>query len=114
MSDSSNWMLDRVVFEALEQQLGPFSIDLFASRTNHQLPTYCSWRRDRMAWAVDALSIPWAKLNSYMFPPFSLIPHCLNKLRAMGVLVAPVWPSQVWFPQLLWWTFQSYSLHWRT
>ena len=104
VSDSSNWMLDRVVFETLEQQLGPFSIDLFASRTNHQLPTYCSWRPDPMAWAVDALSIPWAKQNSYMFPPFSLIPRCLNNLRserAIGVLVAPVWPNQVWFPQLL-------------
>ena len=57
-----------------------------------------------MAWAVDALSIPWGRLNLYMFPPFTLIPRCLNKLRtekASGLLIAPVWSNQVWFPQLL-------------
>ena len=58
MSDSSDWRLDREVFETLEQLFGPFSVDLFASRTNYQLPIYCSWRPDPTAWAVDALSIP--------------------------------------------------------
>ena len=39
-----------------------------------------------------------------MFPPFALIPRCLGKLeleRAQVVLIAPVWPNQVWYPQLL-------------
>ena len=39
-----------------------------------------------------------------MFPPFSLIPQCLSKLRAEAIpalLIAPVWPNQTWFPQLL-------------
>ena len=54
-SDSSDWKLDRETFETLEHQFVPFSIDLFASHTNHQLPIYCSWRPDPSAWAVDVL-----------------------------------------------------------
>ena len=57
--DSIDWMIQRDIFQQLEEQLGPFTIDLFASRTNAQLPTYCSWRPNPHAVAVDALSIPW-------------------------------------------------------
>lgn len=102
--DSSDWKLNRQIFRELENQLGPFSIDLFASRTNTQLEAYCSWRPDPFAVAVDALSIPWTGHFPYLFPPFTLISRCLNKIKeeqASGVLVAPLWPSQVWFPLLL-------------
>ena len=40
--DSSDWQLLPSVFEAINHLLGPFTIDLFASRTNAQLPVYCS------------------------------------------------------------------------
>ena len=102
--DSSDWRLDREIFLHLENQLGPFTIDLFASRTNAQLPTFCSWRPDPKAIAVDALSIPWKEQRAYMFPPFALIPRCLSKLweeGASALLIAPVWPNQTWFPQVL-------------
>ena len=59
LTDTSDWMLHRDVFRQLESKEGPFSIDLFASRTNTQLPLYCSWRPDPNAPAVDAFSITW-------------------------------------------------------
>jgi len=104
--DSSDWMLERDIFLQLEARLGPFSIDLFASRTNTQLPMYCSWRPDPAALAVDALSLPWGnhQAHMYMFPPFALITRCLEKVRleqARAVLVAPVWHNQLWYPYLL-------------
>ena len=102
--DSSDWMLQRSIFLQLESRLGPFSIDLFASRTNTQLPVYCSWRPDPAALTVDAFSLPWRNHHAYMFPPFSLITHCLEKLhseQASAVLVAPVWHNQLWYPSLL-------------
>jgi len=102
--DSSDWKLDRNVFISLVERLGPFSIDLFASRTNAQLPLYCSWRAEPAAVSVDALSIPWTSHYPYMFPPFPLISRCLGKLnreRVSAVMIAPVWPNQPWFPQLL-------------
>jgi len=41
--DSSDWKLLPLVFRSLNSLLGPFSVDLFASRTNNQLPVYFSW-----------------------------------------------------------------------
>ena len=53
----------------------------------------------------DAFSISWAGMYPYLFPPFALIPGCLDKIsreEVSAVLIAPVWPGQLWFPQLLW------------
>ena len=103
-TDSSDWRLNRDVFLQLENKLGPFSIDMFASRTNAQLPLYCSWKPDPAAVTVDGLSISWKGHHPYMFPPFVLIPRCLSKLqeeKVTATLIAPVWPNQIWFPQLL-------------
>ena len=104
VEDSSDWTLHRESFQLVESQLGPFSIDLFALRTNTQLPVYCSWSPDPAALAVDALSIVWTKHHAYMFPPFTLITRCLEKIlldRASAVLIAPVWHSQLWYSTLL-------------
>ena len=54
---------------------------------NAHLPIYCSWRPDLAALAVDALSITWQG-------------H-FKQEGVTAVLIAPVWPNQVWFPQLL-------------
>lgn len=103
-ADSTDWRLQREIFLQLQAKVGPFTIDLFASRTNTQLSRYCSWRPDPEAVAVDALSIPWRDHYPYMFPPFALIPQCLNKLgkeEVSAILIAPVWSNQVWFPLIL-------------
>lgn len=60
--------------QKIEERLGPFSIDLFASRTNHQLPVYCSWKPDPMAFTVDALSITWKDRRSSIHVP-SILPN---------------------------------------
>ena len=93
------------MFESLQDFLGPFSVDLFASRTNHQLPEYCSWRPDPAARTVDAFSIPWSSERPYLFPPFSLVGRALAMIQGEAVtfacLIAPAWPAQTWYPQLL-------------
>ena len=103
-TDSSDWRLRREIFLLLEDRVGPFTIDLFASRTSAQMIPYCSWRPDPFSMAVDALSIPWKGHYPYAFPPFALISRFLAKLREEEVsatLIAPVWSNQIWFPQLL-------------
>ena len=103
--DSSDWQLLPSVFEAINHLLGPFTIDLFASRTNAQLPVYCSWRPDPQARVVDAFSITWSQDQPYLFPPFNLIGKALTKIRIEEVdfacLIAPAWPAQVWYSQVL-------------
>ena len=102
--DSSEWKLKPVVFWRLMEQLGPCQIDLFASRLTKQLEKYMSWKPDPGAVATDALSQEWTSIRGYAFPPFSLIGRCLTKVRQERVpelvLIAPVWPTQPWFPVL--------------
>jgi len=103
--DSSDWQLLPSVFQSLNSLLGPFNIDLFASRTNAQLPLYYSWKPDPTAKAVDAFSVPWEPDQPYLFPPFNLIGRALSKIQAEAVkyacLIAPAWPGQIWYPRLL-------------
>ncbi|XP_076450421.1 uncharacterized protein LOC143286671 [Babylonia areolata] len=59
---------------------------------------------DPQAWAIDALSISWSNLLGYAFPPFPIMGKVLRKARlesATLILIAPHWPAQPWFPDLL-------------
>ena len=76
-------------------------IDFFASRINHQFPKYVSYRCNPHAVAIVAFTILGAKLNFYAFPPFSVIPMVLNKIKteqATGIVVLPNWLTQPWYP----------------
>ena len=59
---------------------------------------------DQKAWAVDAMTISWKGMFNYIFPPFRLPHRILHKIREDGcktILIAPAWPRQSWFPDLL-------------
>ncbi|XP_040200959.1 uncharacterized protein LOC120932552 [Rana temporaria] len=102
--DSSDWGLDCSVFTRIELLWGPLGIDLFASRLNHQLPRFFSWRPDPGSSAVDAFRHSWTGGTHYAFPPFSMIPRVLLQITNQGatvVLITPWWPAQPWFPLLL-------------
>ena len=102
---SSEWMIDSSTFRSLCQGLNfSPSIDLFASRLNHQLETFASFRPDPEAWHIDAFSLDWGVLDFYAFPPFPCNSSCIQKIvqdGARGILLTPNWPNQVWYPSLL-------------
>ncbi|XP_070564060.1 uncharacterized protein [Ptychodera flava] len=81
VTDSSDWQLDPQIFKLINKQMGNLEVDLFASRINHQLEKYISWRPDPGAMATDALQISWGHMKGYAFPPFTLIARCLSKIR---------------------------------
>lgn len=79
-------------------------IDLFASVINHQTQIYCSWNPDHLAYARDALTIPWNNMFAYAYPPICLIPKILQHMTQYNcqlILIAPHWPRRHWFPNLL-------------
>ena len=100
----SEWTLKTEVFQELRKRW-PVSIDLFATSFNHQCSIYFSPFRDPNVLATDALLQNWNGWQMYAFPPWSLIPAVLKKLRSSsGVLltiIAPYWPQRPWFPDLL-------------
>ena len=104
VQSSAEWQLRRDIFLSLMQEICQCDVDLFASRLNHQLPLFISWRPDPSAMGTDALQTPWIRWKGYAFPPFALISKVLRKVREEGstiLLIAPVWESQPWYPTLL-------------
>ena len=105
VEDRSDWKLNSKVFQKICKRFGHPSIDLFASRTSHQLETYVSCKADPGAVAVDALQQDWDGWeNPYAFLPFILIGPTIQKLarhQTDMILVTPVWPTSPWYPALL-------------
>ncbi|XP_045206274.2 uncharacterized protein LOC123558461 [Mercenaria mercenaria] len=104
VNDDLEWALKSKIFQSVEIRFPGISIDLFASRLNHKTPQYVSRKPDPNALAIDAFALTWTDHLYYIFPPFSLIPRILQKIEedeAEAVLVAPIWPTQCWWPNLL-------------
>ena len=80
------------------------TVDLFASRINHQLNEYVSWHPDPYAIATDAFTISWTNIKFYAFPPFSIIGRTVAKIiqdAASGIIIIPKWSTQCWFPTVM-------------
>ena len=100
----TEWMLNKKIFERVNEMFGPFDIDLFASRVSKQLNSYMSWLPDPDALAINALDNLWDFKGMYAFPPFCLLSVVIRKViqaRISVTLIAPVWERQVWFPVLM-------------
>ena len=103
-NERTEWQIKPDIFHKITDILGTPEIDLFASRLNNQLPKYVSWKPEPGASHVDAFSFSWSDNFVYIFPPFPLLNRCLQKLKkdqTLALLVAPIWPTQVWWPRLL-------------
>ena len=102
--DTTEWSLDDSVFAKVVAAWGMPSVDLFASRLNAKVACYVAWHPDPHALFIDAFALDWAQFSLfYAFPPFSLVGRCIQKIReegASGILVAPDWPTQPWWPAL--------------
>ena len=107
--DSSDWKLKAEVAQMLFNSVLNCTVDLFASRTNNQLPVYWSRRPDPHSKGVNAFSANWKEMTPYIFPPFCMIGRCLQKVlneKCQALIIAPSWSNQPWYPQLLRMLFQ--------
>ena len=100
----TEWSLNQTVADRIFRAWGRPFVDLFALGKNTKLAIYVSPIREETSWKVDSLVQNWNGLYAYAYPPTSLIRACLNKVRTENVeivLIAPGWPNQEWFPDLL-------------
>ena len=101
----TEWILLPEVVQELFARWGTPNIDLFATSLSNQCPVYVSPVPDPQAWEVDAFSISWNNLHAYAYPPTKLLLPLLKKLEDTDsfimILIAPLWPKQVWYPLLL-------------
>ena len=69
-NDSTEWMLDKQIFNCLVNIWQCPEIDMFASHLNKQLDKYVSWKRDPDALWINAFSSSWSNIYFFAFPPF--------------------------------------------
>ena len=103
-NDSTEWTLDRDSFTQLCNKFGTPEIDMFASRLNYKLESYCAWVPDPGASAIDCFTLDWSMYTYiYAFPPFSLVGRTLRKIitdKTEAIIVVPKWPTQAWYSTL--------------
>ena len=75
-SDNHEWMLNKQLFDDILSYHPGLDCDLFASRLNFQVSTYCSWRGDPHSAHTDAFTMNW---KFYAFPPFASSPNVYRK-----------------------------------
>lgn len=98
----TEWELSSNAFRKIVEIFGQPYLDLFASRINKKCSHYCSWEFDPDAISINAFTCSWGNKLCYAFPPFSLMPRVLKKIRedeASVIVVAPFWPGQAWYPE---------------
>ena len=67
--NNSEWELNNDIFKNIIDIWGSPEIDLFATRLNHKLDRYISWKPDPFSEGVDAFNVYWGDKFSYIFPP---------------------------------------------
>ena len=101
---NTEWELRKVVFDSVVLRWDRPHVDLFATSLNHKLETFVSPVPDPLSFAVDAMSLSWDGMFAYAFPLFRFLLQVLLKIKQSDckiILIAPAWPRQAWFPELL-------------
>ena len=101
--DIEDWGLTPSFFSFLNNRYGPFTLDAFANYYNTKCSKFYSLYHCPGSSGVDALTYNWYGENVLLVPPVNAIGNTLQHLRvckAKGVLIAPKWPSGVFWPLL--------------
>ena len=80
----------------MENCWGPFSLDCFASDTNHRVLRFFSRLYSEKATGMNAFAHSWDEEHVWLCPPVSLVVPAVKHLllsEAFGVLCCPLWVS---------------------
>ena len=93
-------MLQRKVERLVRRRI---SLDPFACHQSKVCLRYASRLYDPAALGFDGCALDWRNEAVWLNPPWALLPDIIGKLifeRPVGVLIVPVWPTQIWWPRL--------------
>lgn len=102
--DIFDWSIDWGVFRQISARWGPFQVDRMATARTAKVLPFNSLIWDVGCSAVETFSQNWGGVNNYVFPPFHLVDKVIRHFKncgAFGVIVAPMWDAQPWWPALL-------------
>ena len=102
--DTSDYKLSSWDFQLLEQDFGPFEVDMFASSFSFQFHPFVSRVACSQAAAVDAFTLDWGKAGfMFLHPPVGEIVRVLRyaeACKAAGLLIVPFWPGAIFMTEL--------------
>lgn len=102
---SHEWKLEQRMLNLFFLQWGRPELDVFATPPPHTAPNSSSSQvGNAIRGLVNAFSIAWYGIFAYDFPPIPLLPKVLRKMKAEPcqiLLIAPAWPRQHWYTELL-------------
>src|SRR3989338_10211478 len=75
LSRLGEWKTSQDLFQSLNSQFGPFTVDRFASQHNHHVVKFNAWNIHQDAFKED-----WRMDNNYMVPPLGMIPLTLLQI----------------------------------
>ncbi|KAA6399425.1 MAG: hypothetical protein EZS28_005054 [Streblomastix strix] len=80
------------------------TIDLFSQHFNNLLPRFMSTIRGHGEVAIDALNQTWKKELPWIHSPIPFLPAILKKIKEEQfevMIIAPLWPGQIWYKELV-------------
>ena len=101
---SEDYRLNPHVYRAITSSFGACSVDRFASSRNALYAQYNNQYWDVGTAGVDAFAQDWRGTRSWCNPPWSLLARLVSFLASRpaldAIVLAPDWPSALWFPRL--------------
>ncbi len=85
LSRPREWMLHTEVVKQIWRVFGQAQVDLFATRETPQCPLWYSLTHPAPL-GLDAMVQTWQRLHLYTFPPITLLPGVLERVRRDGAL----------------------------
>ena len=103
-SDKAEWQLLPSLAHSVMHTWGVCTVDRFAMASNALLPRFNAPIPTLGAESVDAFATSWEGERSWVNAPWNKLSQVLHKLEvekgAAAVVLAPVWPTAMWWPVL--------------
>lgn len=101
--DFDDWEVVPEIFQQLDAQFGPHTVDCFANYRNAKVPRFFSRFWNPNTAGVDAFYQDWSNEIAWVVPPLPIVPRVIlfmyhNKCK--GTIVVPHWPSAAYWPIL--------------
>jgi hypothetical protein len=102
LNDFDDWEVVPGIFEQIDAQFGPHTLDCFANSKNAKVSRYFSRFWNPGTTVVDAFYQDWSNEIAWVVPPISIVPRVLwFMFENKGTLVTPYWQSAAYWPLLV-------------
>ena len=96
----TDWGLSEIGWQLVNHNLGPFTVDRFATSNNRKVPRFCSRVWESKDLQEDAFLDNWKEESNFVNPPLGMISPVLSHIirhKAKATLIVPEWTQSIWW-----------------